>query len=61
MNLTKILRLPLCALMLCPCRHYDDEGGCGGECIHCGRLFGYVTRAELRRYAEAHAAKARSV
>lgn len=32
----------------CMCRPYADEGGCGGQCIQCGKVVGYVTRAELR-------------
>jgi hypothetical protein len=29
-----------------------DRTGCWGECIVCHQRFGYVTRAELRRYAD---------
>ena len=36
----------------CPCRHYEDAGGCGGQCIRCGKIVGYVTWAELRAYAD---------
>ncbi len=36
----------------CPCRHYEDAGGCGGQCIRCGKVVGYVTRAQLRAYAD---------
>ena len=36
----------------CPCRHYEDEGGVGGQCVRCGRIVGYVTRAQLRAYAD---------
>lgn len=36
----------------CPCRHYEDVGGCGGQCIRCGKIVGYVTRAKLRAYAD---------
>jgi hypothetical protein len=36
----------------CPCRHYEDAGGCGGQCVRCGKIVGYVTRAELRAYLD---------
>ena len=41
-----------CWLRSCPCRHYEDAGGCGGQCVVCGRVVGYVTRTELRAYAD---------
>jgi hypothetical protein len=44
-------RVFICWTGLCPCRHYEDNGGCGGQCVRCGRVVGYVTHAELRNYA----------
>ena len=41
----------------CPCRHYEDDGGCGGQCVRCGRIVGYVTRAELRAFADREIAR----
>lgn len=34
------------------CRTEFDDTGCWGECIVCHRRFGFVTRAELRAYAD---------
>lgn len=34
-------------------RPYDDVDGVGGKCDNCGRVHGWVTREELRRYADA--------
>lgn len=48
----KWFRFPLCLAMLCPCRPYEDDGGCGGECIHCGKIFGYTSRADISAYIE---------
>ena len=42
----------VCVWRSYPCRHYEDVGGCGGQCIRCGRIVGYVTRAQLRAYIE---------
>lgn len=36
----------------CPHRHYEDAGGCGGQCVRCGKVTGCVTRAELRAYVD---------
>lgn len=36
----------------CPCRPYVDAGGCGGQCIECGRVVGYLTDAELREWCD---------
>lgn len=46
-----------CLMRMCPCRHYEDEGGCGGQCVNCGKVVGYVTRAQLRLYADVEAIK----
>jgi hypothetical protein len=42
----------LCCWGHCPCRLYKDAGGIGGQCIRCGKIVGYVTRAELRAAAD---------
>ena len=42
----------LCRGGRCPCRHYEDDGGIGGQCVRCGRIVGYVTIAQLRAYAD---------
>ncbi len=41
----------------CPCRHYEDANGCGGQCIRCGKIVGYVTNADLRAYADREIAR----
>jgi hypothetical protein len=38
----------------CPHRPYEDAEGCGGQCVRCGKITGYVTWAELRAYADRH-------
>lgn len=30
------------------CRLLDTDEGIGGRCVHCGKVFGWVTRDELR-------------
>ena len=42
----------LCPLGACPFKAADDETGCWGECIHCGKRAGFVDRATLRAYAD---------
>jgi hypothetical protein len=38
---------------LCPhCETYSTDEGIGGKCVDCGKVWGWVTRAELRAYAE---------
>jgi hypothetical protein len=49
----------LCRFGQCACRHYEDAGGCGGQCVRCGRIVGYVTRAQLRAYADREIARHR--
>jgi hypothetical protein len=34
------------------CRTEGDDTGCWGECIVCGQRFGFVTREDLRAYAD---------
>lgn len=34
------------------CEPYETAEGCGGKCIDCGKVHGWVTRAELRAYAD---------
>jgi hypothetical protein len=45
----------------CPCRLYKDAGGVGGQCTRCGRIVGYVTRAQLRAYADREITRRRQV
>jgi hypothetical protein len=49
----------ICPWHSCPCRHYADSEGVGGECVRCGGIIGYVGRAQLRRWAEAEEIKDR--
>lgn len=42
-----------CFVGLCPCEPYSDDGGCGGRCLRCGKIVGYVDRKTLRAYADA--------
>ena len=42
----------MCLLKQCLCILYSDKGGCGGQCIHCRKIVGYVDRETLRRYAD---------
>ena len=49
-----MLRRFMCWLGKCTrCRTYDTPEGIGGRCIDCGKIHGWVTRADLRRYADA--------
>ena len=43
----------------CGCRPWRDANGCGGRCVKCGQVFGYVTYPELRRYIEREEANGR--
>lgn len=37
----------------CPrCAVHDTSDGIGGKCIDCGKVHGWVTRDELRAYAD---------
>lgn len=45
-------RLPLCWLGMCACRPANDDTGCWGECVTCGRRAGFVSREVLRRYLD---------
>jgi hypothetical protein len=42
-----------CFLGFCSCKPASDDAGVWGECVHCGKRFGFVTRAQLRAYADA--------
>lgn len=43
----------LCWLGKCRrCQFYDTLEGIGGKCTDCGTVHGWVTRAELRAYAD---------
>lgn len=41
-----------CRLGLCPYRFYGDDTGCGGKCVDCGHLSGWMTREELLAVAD---------
>lgn len=41
-----------CWLRSCPCVPRDDDTGCWGECVDCGKRFGFVSRADLRSYLD---------
>jgi hypothetical protein len=34
------------------CQTFDTADGIGGKCIDCGKIHGWVTREELRRFAD---------
>lgn len=34
------------------CDPHSTDGGIGGQCVDCGKIHGWVTRDELRAYAE---------
>lgn len=47
-RLTKFYHRISCRLGRCgQCRFHDTDDGIGGQCIHCGRLHGWMTRDEL--------------
>lgn len=50
-------KLFLCPIAMCPCIPMSDETGCWGECLHCGKRYGFVDRATLRAYADAEYAE----
>lgn len=41
-----------CKVWFCMCVPMDDETGCWGECVTCGKRFGFFTREQLHRYAD---------
>ena len=42
----------MCRFLWCTsCKLHSTDEGIGGKCIHCGKLWGWVTRNELREYA----------
>jgi hypothetical protein len=46
----------MCRLGRCwNCRPYSTDEGVGGKCIRCGKIHGWLTREDLRRYADKHA------
>jgi hypothetical protein len=48
-----IFRNFMCRFIGCQrCHVYDTAEGIGGKCIDCGKVHGWVTRAELRAYAD---------
>jgi hypothetical protein len=34
------------------CQTMSDDSGCWGECVKCGKRFGFVSRADLRACAD---------
>jgi ribosomal protein S14 len=47
-----------CFLRMClRCKPTQTDEGIGGKCIDCGRMHGFVTSEELRRYADRELAK----
>jgi hypothetical protein len=53
MRLTLNNRLGLrCKLGLCPCRWHGNAFGCGGKCVACGQVVGWMTRNELREVGD---------
>ena len=47
------MRQLLCWLGWCSrCELHDTAEGIGGKCIDCGKVHGWVTREELRAYAD---------
>ena len=46
-----MLRRIICFLGCCTrCETYQTQMGIGGRCIDCGKVHGWVTSEELRRY-----------
>jgi hypothetical protein len=41
-----------CRMGLCECRWHDNAFGCGGKCVECGKVVGWMTRDELRAVAD---------
>lgn len=37
------------------CSVYETADGIGGKCLDCGKVHGWVTRAELRAYCDREA------
>lgn len=47
------LRRLMCKFGRCTrCKTLSTAEGIGGQCLDCGRIHGWVTREELRAYAE---------
>jgi len=42
------------------CRTLSTDDGIGGKCIRCGKIHGWMTRDELRAYADQDTAALRS-
>ena len=47
------LRWLRCLFQMCPFKPMDDETGCWGECVDCGKRAGFVDSATLRRVCDA--------
>lgn len=56
MSLIESIDRLLCRMGRCrQCRQIDTDEGCGGQCILCGKVHGFVDRATLRAYCDAEA------
>lgn len=59
MTSQRVKPYPWCFLGLCGHVAASDETGCWGQCRKCGNRAGFVSRAALRRYADAEIANAK--
>jgi uncharacterized OB-fold protein len=52
----------LCRFVGCSrCEAYATDKGMGGKCADCGRVHGWITREELRAYADREIERRRAV
>jgi len=57
-----MFRRLMCWMGVCTrCETYSTDEGIGGRCIDCGKIHGWVTRDELRAYADRELAARRAV
>jgi hypothetical protein len=49
-SLRRLLGRLACAFGSHPCRLLSTDEGIGGQCVRCGRVFGWMTRDELRAF-----------
>ena len=53
-----MIRRFICRFVGCfRCRPFETAEGMGGLCVDCGKMHGWVTREELRAYADRELAK----
>lgn len=50
---TLLRRIFMCTLRMCPFVQMCDNTHLWGECIHCGKQAGKISREAVRRYIEA--------